>query len=351
MNKNLLESDIDRQNILNNPFALNDIRESLGIKTLFFENKYWLITRQVAQYFEVDIKTIQRCLDLNEQELRQNGYEIFTEERLRIAKKMYVSDINVLELDIRTPTLGMFDFRAFLNIAMLLQQSEKAKELRSLILNLAISSINKRVGDATFINQNAQAYKNIKQNYDQKYNTKLINDLKDCVEMSNTKYIYFNYKIYQFLFLEKAKEYRQLLDLKNKQKSIDTHYHEILTHLATFETDFAQEIQENFEINKSKLTKEQVEDIFNKLTKRDRFEPILDSARYIISSRDSILRGVDHQKLLDYKKPLTIDTYLEYINENGIPELTTDEKKQIEKNKSEDLFIEDKEILERMKNK
>ncbi len=351
MHKNLLQSDIDRQNILNNPFALNDIRERLGIKTLFFENKYWLTTRQVAEYFEADIKTIQRCLDLNEQELRQNGYEIFTEERLKIAKKMYVSDINVLELDIRTPTLGMFDFRAFLNIAMLLQQSEKAKELRSLILDLAISSINKRVGDTKFINKNAKDYKNIKERHDQKYHPKFITSLKDCVEMKNEKYIYFHDKIYHFLFLEKAKEYRQLLDLKNTEKSMDTHYHEIVVYISQFEIDFAQEIRENFDSKKIKLTKKEVENIFEKLIKKDRFEPILDNAREIISSRDSILRGVEHTKLENYKQPVTAETYLDYITKTGIPELAEKEKESIEEQKTQDLFAGDTEVLIRMKNK
>ena len=45
--------------------------------------------------------------------------------------------------------LGLFDFRAFLNIGMLLAESEKAKEVRSVILDIVISTINEKGGGGT----------------------------------------------------------------------------------------------------------------------------------------------------------------------------------------------------------
>ena len=38
----------------------------------------------------------------------------------------------------KTTVLGVFDFRAFLNMAMLLSESEKARALRQLMLDIVI---------------------------------------------------------------------------------------------------------------------------------------------------------------------------------------------------------------------
>ena len=40
--KDLTVSKIERQNILNNHFAITVIQEKMGIEALLFENQYWL---------------------------------------------------------------------------------------------------------------------------------------------------------------------------------------------------------------------------------------------------------------------------------------------------------------------
>lgn len=54
---------------------------------------------------------------------------------------MDVDDINVVD---NSPQLGVFNFRAFLNLGMLLTESEKAKTLRSVVLDIVLDTINKR---------------------------------------------------------------------------------------------------------------------------------------------------------------------------------------------------------------
>lgn len=50
--------------------------------------------------------------------------------------------------------LGVFDFRAFLNMAMLLSESDKARALRQLMLDIVIDLINRKTGGGTkYINQ------------------------------------------------------------------------------------------------------------------------------------------------------------------------------------------------------
>ena len=45
-----------------------------------------------------------------------------------------------------TKVLGVSDFRAFLNLAMLMTESERAKLLRKAILDIVIDTINRRTG-------------------------------------------------------------------------------------------------------------------------------------------------------------------------------------------------------------
>ena len=40
----------------------------------------------------------------------------------------------------KAPQLGVFNFRAFLNLGMLLTESEKAKALRSVVLDIVIDT-------------------------------------------------------------------------------------------------------------------------------------------------------------------------------------------------------------------
>ena len=44
-------------------------------------------------------------------------------------------------VNIKVPQLGVFDFRAFLNIAMLITESERARLLRQMILDIVIDTI------------------------------------------------------------------------------------------------------------------------------------------------------------------------------------------------------------------
>ena len=54
----------------------------------------------------------------------------------------------------KTTQLGLFNFRSFLDMGMLLTESEKAKKVRSLILDFVITTINEKTGGGTkYINR------------------------------------------------------------------------------------------------------------------------------------------------------------------------------------------------------
>ena len=115
MSKNLTTSSIDRQNILNNPYAVEEIRKAAGITGIMFDGELKFLKDQLAAFFEVDPRTIDRYLENNLDELSNNGYEVLRANRLKefklALKSGYVGDINVVN---KTPQLGVFNLRSFL---------------------------------------------------------------------------------------------------------------------------------------------------------------------------------------------------------------------------------------------
>ena len=53
MAKDLTVSNIDRQNILNNPYAVAEIQKSIGIKGIEFNGKVVLLKEQVAFFLKL----------------------------------------------------------------------------------------------------------------------------------------------------------------------------------------------------------------------------------------------------------------------------------------------------------
>lgn len=115
MSKDLTTSAIDRQNILNNPYALAEIEKAAGIQGIPFEGKTVVLKEQVAEFFEVTPRTIDNYIEKYGDELRQNGYEVLKGNRLKEFKSP-LKDLSGNETDFVTKTtaLGVFDFRSFL---------------------------------------------------------------------------------------------------------------------------------------------------------------------------------------------------------------------------------------------
>lgn len=141
MMKDLTVSKIERQNVLNNRFAVAEIQELLNIEAMLYEGQYWLTKKMVADFYGVDTSTIDRYLAQNSDELKHNGYVLCKGKRLKDIKLQFGHLINEAS---KTTQLGMFNFRAFLNIGMLLTESDRAKQVRSLMLDQVIATINKK---------------------------------------------------------------------------------------------------------------------------------------------------------------------------------------------------------------
>jgi hypothetical protein len=86
MAKDLTSSGVARQNILNNNYALQETQKAVGIRGVLFEGEYKFIKKQIATFFEVDERTISRCLQNNNDELSKNGNALKSSNGLNLFK-------------------------------------------------------------------------------------------------------------------------------------------------------------------------------------------------------------------------------------------------------------------------
>lgn len=305
---------LDRKNILNNPFAVEHVQKEVGIKGLRFENEFRYTIEQVSNFFEIDLRTIRRYLSNYSKELEQNGYEIFTGERLAQFKKQLDGDIHVT---IKTRRLGLFTFKAFLNLGMLLRESEKARLLRGLILNIVIDVVSKKAGGSTkYINQRDEDYI-ISLYVGENYRKEFKEALKRFVDMGNFKYTVYTDKIYVSIFKEKAKEYRNILNLTKKDNVRDTLYSEVLTTISMYETGLANEIKKQSTQLKRMLIPMEVDKLFNDFVDNPIWKPQIESVRRKMSSRDYALRDIIHPELSDYIQPLDTTEFKRFLGEKS----------------------------------
>ncbi len=321
MKKDLTNSEIDRQNILNNPYALSEIEKAAGIQGIPFEGKTVVLKEQVAAFFEVTVRTVENYLEAHPEELGRNGYEVVRGKRLK-ALKLAILEGDVPEIDFgnlkATPQLGVFDFRAFLNLAMLMRESERAGLLRRAILDIVIDAINARTGGGTkYINQRDEDFIQsafIEENYRQQFT----DALRDCVAMGNFKYAVYTDKIYVSIFKEKAREYRKVLRLEKKQNLRDTFYSEILDLIAAYECGFADALKEAFKEKGTPLVFHEVDAVFTKFEKQAHWKPLIEKARIKMASRDLAFRDALHLQLKDYITPLQRDEFERFLGDKSM---------------------------------
>lgn len=198
--KDLTTSGIDRQNVLNNRIAVERMQTRLGLEGMMFEGEYRFTKKMVAEFYGVDERTIERCIESNTEELLRNGYFLCKGKRLKDFKLRFAHDNNVGS---KTTQLGLFNFRSFLNIGMLLTGSERARTLRGAMLDMVIATINEKTGGGTkYINR-----RDI--NYipaaiaEENYRRNLTSAINECVEGHRTyKYAQITDFIYQTVFRE-----------------------------------------------------------------------------------------------------------------------------------------------------
>lgn len=320
MAKDLTNSAVDRQNILNNPYALAEIEKAAGIQGIPFEGNTVVLKEQVAGFFEVTVRTIENYLEQNAEELARNGYEVLKGNRLKKFKEA-IHILDVPETDFgniaKTPQLGVFDFRAFLNLAMLVSESERAKMLRQAILDIVIDTINQRTGGGTkYINQRDDEFLQsafVEDNYRKQFT----DALRDCVAMGNFKYAIYTDKIYVSIFREKAHEYRKVLRLEQKDCVRSTFYSDVLDLIAAYECGLGDALQREAADKGRKLNFAEVDVLFKTFESQAHWLPLIEKARLKMASRDLAFRDALHLQLKEYVAPVQREDYERFLGEKS----------------------------------
>ncbi len=322
MSKDLTKSDIDRQNILNNPFAIEEIKKATNLKGIAFQGKLTLLKDQVAEFFEVTSRTIDNYISKYEFELKQNGYEILQGKSLqdyKIAiKEQFANETDFIGKSLhKTTMLGVFDFRAFLNLAMLITESDKAKLLRQTILDIVIDTINQKTGGGTkYINQRDEDFI-ISYFKEENYREEFTNALHKYVDMGKFKYPLYTNKIYKSIFKEDAQEYRRILKLHKKDKIRDTFYSEVLDLVSSYECGFAEELKKEYIRIGRKLTSFEVDSLFKKFESQAVLIPHVEKARNKMASRDLAFRDALHIQLKEYLSSLKAEDFERFLGEKS----------------------------------
>ncbi|ATA89238.1 DNA-binding protein [Capnocytophaga stomatis] len=337
MNHDFTKSSIDRQNILNNPKYVENIQQYLGVSGMFYNEEYRFTIAQTADFYGVSQKTIRRYIDNHQQELEHNGYCVLKGQKLKEFKELFgyliygdIEEDFTMDIDVHRETqntdkqklksiknLGVFNFRSFLNIAMLLTESEKAKQIRSVILDIVIDTLNEKLGGNTkYINQRDSDYI-IAILEEPRYRKEFTSALNRYLEMGNAKYSIYTDAIYQAIFLENAKEYKQILDLIDTENARETMYAEVLRLIASFEVGIADEMKKIFEEKGRKLFPQELDKLINNFASQRFWIPQLEDVRTKMASRDYGFRKVVHQRLENYIQSVPKGDYDRFLGENS----------------------------------
>ena len=318
MSKDLTNSSVERQNILNNQYALSEIRKATDIECIEYSNEYYVTKELVAEFFEVDVRTVERYLKKHHEELAQNGYRILRGNSLKEFKLAVKAgeqpDIYVGQ---KAKNLGVFNFRAFLNIAMVMVESQRAKLLRTAILDIVIDTINQKTGGGTkYINQRDEDF--LVSYYQQEnYRKEFTDALKNCVDMGQFKYPMYTDKIYKSIFKENAIEYRKILRLHSKENIRDTMYSEVLNVISSYEYGFAKILEETYKLKGRKLTYVEVDALFYEFEAQALWKPLLENVRNKMASRDLCFRDALHHQLREYITPLNTSEFERFLGEKS----------------------------------
>jgi hypothetical protein len=308
--KDLTISSIDRQNILNNRYAVEKMQKYLGLTGMHFNNEYKFTIQQAIEFYAIERLTINRYLNQFEEELKHNGYEVLKGKSLKEFKEQFG---HLLEEGSKAPQLAVLNFRAFINLGMLLAESEKAKALRSAILDIVIDTLNQKFGGSVkYINQRDEDFFHAilkEPNYRKEFTAALHNYL----EMGNYKYAYYTDKIYTSIFKENANEYKKILQLDNNENVRDTMYAEVLKLIASFETGLAHEMQKKSTALNRKLLPAELDVLIHEFSLHPLYKPLVEDACIKMASRDYGFRQVLHEKLKHYLSSVPLSDFERFL--------------------------------------
>ncbi|HGN9470509.1 TPA: DNA-binding protein [Providencia stuartii] len=315
MSKDLTVSQHDRQNILNNKYAIEQVERYLSLGGIQFKNNTVFTKQQVSEMYDISDATIERYITSNGDELKSNGYTLLRGKELREFKEL-ISGTLISE-GTKTTVLGVFSFRAVLNLGMLLTDSERAKLIRSKVLDIVMDVMAQKSGGHTkYINQRDEDY--LFASFQEDNYRKQFTDALDLyVEGNQWKYPKFTNLIYQSIFHENAAEYKKILKLAKNDKIRDTMYSEVLNLIASFEAGIAHELKIKSEQLNRKLLQSEAEEILSNFEQHPLFLPLILDVRTKMASRDLCFRDAFHEKLEAYIRAVPEADFERFLGEKS----------------------------------
>ena len=315
MARDLSTSAHDRQNILNNNFALEQAEKHLDLGGVEFEGELVFTKSQVIDLFDVSEATIERYLVSYGDELKQNGYILLKGKKLKEFKDIYYGTL--INEGTTTSVLGVFTFRTVLNLSMLLTESDKARELRSKLLDIALDVVTQRTGGQTkYINQRDEDYL-VSALKEDSYRQLFTDALDHFVEGNKWKYARFTNLIYQSIFKENAAEYKKILNLADKDNLRETLYSEVLRLIASFESGLAHELEQKSKKEGRRLTQSEAESLIFQFEEHPLYRPYIFEARTKMASRDLCFRDALHEKLEAYVDSVPQADFEKFLGEKS----------------------------------
>jgi len=158
------------------------------------------------------------------------------------------------------------------------------------------------LNDPKFINQLSQDFKETREET-KDYRKDFTDSINQFVSVKH--YGTYTDILYQFLFAERAKEYRRLLKLAKKDFTRNTMYEEVLFVIGSFETGLAGELEKECNKKGKSLSQQEFINIFNQFSSTQNWAAYQKRVRKIMATYDEELRNIKHPKLIDYKKEFT----------------------------------------------
>ena len=339
MNKDLTTSEIARENVLNNSYALSKLENHLSLGGLSYKGETVFTKAQAAELLAVDERTVDRYLNSYEEEIKQNGYKVLRGKALKDLRLAYVDDTDVVDISPKAPSLGLFTFKAVLNLAMLVTESDRARAIRSRMLDIVIDVIAEKAGGHTkYINQRDQDYLPASFQEDS-YRKQFTDALKQFLKMGNHKYAVYTNKIYKAVFLENATEYKKVLKLADRDDTRNTMYAEVLKAIASFEHGLAVQMSEMYEKLGRQLLPSELDELIDNAENNPFLKPSIEDARIRMASRDLGFRDALHDKL---------EHYIQSVPEGDFDRFLGEKSKSLEEQLSD---IKTLDVLKRLKDR
>lgn len=314
--KDLTTSTHDRQNILNNRYALEQAQNYLNLGGSLFDNELVFTKQQVADLFDISDATIERYLSKHTEELKSNGYKVLKGKKLKEFKQLYHGTL--IHEGTTTSVIGLFNFRALINLSMLLTESEKAKVLRSRLLDIVIDVITQKAGGHTkYINQRDEDFL-LSAIQEENYRKKFTDAVEKYIDGSKWRYSRLTNIIYQTIFQENATEYKKILNLENSDNLRDTLYSEVLNLIASFESGISEEIEKYSVKLGRKLTSKEAEELIIEFGNHSLFVPLIFDVRTKMASRDLCFRDALHHKLEAYIRSVPETDFDKFLGEKSL---------------------------------